>query len=219
MKIAIRFLITNYSNLNFVLTLPTLQTQLNNALNVAIDLSVNEINYNFKIRDALFNFFVAPTAVNLSTQRLKYRQKIVDVTTFANVKIKIYYDARHTSLLFKTKNYAYLRLHHKYQLSTRLNKKISQQRCDSFFVKKQVDRLTYELNFSSVWRVHSVIFITQLKSISISENFYQRFKFNHSNNVKMKNDTPQYKFYKIEKLITKRIRKYNKINVTQYLIR
>ena len=58
-----------------------------------------------------------------------------------------------------------------------------------------------------------MIFITQLKSISINKNFYQRFKFNYSNNVKIKNDTSQYKFYEIEKLIIKHIRKYNKINV------
>ena len=149
-KIVIRFIITNYSDLNFILILSTLQTQLNNFLNVIIELFVNEINYDFKIRDTFFNFFVASIAVNLSTQKLKYKQKVVDVTTFVNVKIKIYYNARHTSFLFKAENYAYFRLHHEYQLSIKLNKKIFQQRCDSFFVKKRIDRLIYELNFSSV---------------------------------------------------------------------
>ena len=149
-KIVIRFLITNYSNLNFILILSALQTQMNNVFNAAIDLSTNEINYDFKIRDTLFNFFVTSTVVNLSIQRLKYRQKVVDATTFVNVKIKIYYNARHTSLLFKVENYAYFRLHHEYQLSSRLNKKIFQQRCDFFLMKKRIDRLTYELNLSSI---------------------------------------------------------------------
>ena len=218
-EIVIRFIITNYLNLNFILILSALQTQLNNFFNVIIELFVNEINYDFKIRDTFFNFFVASIAVNLSAQKLKYRQKTVDVTAFVNVKVKIYYDARHTSLLFKTEDYAYLRLHHEYQLSIKFNKKISQQRCDSFFVKKRIDRLIYELDFSSAWRVHFIIFITQLKSISADEDFYQRFRFSHSENVKMKNDISQYKFYEVEKLIVKRIRKYNKINVTQYLVR
>ena len=218
-KIIIRFLITNYSNFNFILVLSALQTQMNNVLNATIDLSANEINYDFKIRDTLFNFFVTSVVVNLSVQRLKYRQEVVDATTFVNVKVKIYYDARHTSFLFKAEDYAYFRLHHEYQLSSRLNKKIFQQRCGFFLVKKKVDRLTYELNLSSVWRVHFVIFIAQLKSVSVDEDFYQRLRFSHSKSVKMKGDTSQYKFYEIEKLIVKRIRKYNKINVTQYLMR
>ena len=80
-------------------------------------------------------------------QRLKYRRKTIDVIVFVNIKTKIYYDVKHVSLMLKTNNYVYLRLHHDYQLFDRLNKKISQQRCDFFFVKRYVDRLTYELNF------------------------------------------------------------------------
>ena len=47
MKIIIRFLIINYSNVNFVLTLFSFQIQLNNSINVIINLIFNEINYNF----------------------------------------------------------------------------------------------------------------------------------------------------------------------------
>ena len=112
-KIAIRFLIINYSNVNFVLTLFSLQTQLNNSVNVATNLTLNEINYDFKIREALFNL-TKQKITNLSTQRLKYWQKATNASTFANVKAKIYYDARHISLLLKLDDYVYLRLHHEY---------------------------------------------------------------------------------------------------------
>ena len=148
-KIIIKFLITNNTNFNFVLILSILQTQLNNAFNVVIDLFVNKINNNFKIRDAFFNFFIALIVVNLLVQKLKYRQKVVNVTTFANVKIKIYYNVCYTLLLFKTKNYLYFRLHHKYQLSTRFNKK-NFNNVAIFFVKKRVDCLIYKLKFSLI---------------------------------------------------------------------
>jgi len=78
----------------------TLQAQLNNSLNVAIEMAPNEVIYNFKIKKALLllhdSKLVRDDIVN---KRLKYRAKAIDVTTFANAKTKIYYDARHTSLM------------------------------------------------------------------------------------------------------------------------
>ena len=151
-KIAIRFFIINYSNINFVLILSSLQIQFNNFVNVVIDLSFNEINYDFKTRDAFFNLSKQSkqSFENLAIQRLKYRREATDVIVFVNVKIKIHYDARHISLLLKTDDYVYFRLHQDYQLSNRLNKKTSQQRCDFFLVKRRVERLAYELNLFSV---------------------------------------------------------------------
>ena len=180
-EITIRFLITNYSNINFVLTLSSLQAQFNNFVNVAIDLSHNEINYDFKIRDALSNLSKQSKqfSENLATQRLEYRRKATNVIVFVNVKTKIHYDARHTSLLLKTDDYVYFRLHQDYQLSNRLNKKTSQQRCDFFLVKRRVERLAYELNLFSVWRLHSMISIAQLKLVSFDENFYRRSRSSH----------------------------------------
>ena len=61
--------------------------------------------------------------------------------------------------------------------------------------------------------------MTQLKSILFDENSYQRFKLNHFEIVEMKDDTLEYQFFEIEKLIAKRIRKYNRTYVTQYLVR
>ena len=54
-----------------MLTLFSLQTQFNNSINIVIHLIFNEINYNFKIREALSNLT---------------KQKI---TSFVDVTIKI----------------------------------------------------------------------------------------------------------------------------------
>ena len=177
--------------------------------------------YDFKIKDALFNI-TRVSIVNtqdLSTQRLKYQQETTDATVFATTKVKIYYDARHTSILLKKDEYVYLRLNKKYKLSKRFNSKLSQQRCEFFKILQRVERLTYKLNLSSTWRVHSIIFIAQLKSILVDFNSYQRLRSHHSDSVKMKKNTNEYRFYEIDKLVSKRIRKYNKTLITQYLVK
>ena len=150
MKIALRFLIINYSNIDHVKTLLFLQIMLNNSINVIIDLSFNEIIYDFKIRDAFIEIVNSEISVNLNfaALRLKYKKKVVDVIAFVNAKVKIYYDARHTFLLLNVENYVYLRLYHEYHLPNRSNKKLFQQRCESFLMKKRVKRLAYELDLS-----------------------------------------------------------------------
>ena len=190
------------------------QVQLNNFVNVIIDLFSNEINYEFKIRKALFNLSKQQNVfADFFAQWLKYRRKTIDVFAFVNVKVRIHYDARYISLLLKVDDYVYFRLHQSYQLSNRFNRKISQQRCDFFFVKRRVERFAYELNLFFIWRIHFVISMTQLKFVSFDKNSYHRFKFSHFDVVEMKNDTSKYQFYEIEKIVDKRIRKYNRINV------
>ena len=217
-EIAIRFLITNYPDINFVLALPSLQAQLNNSANVATGLSPNEINYGFKVREALTSL-TERQATDLPAQRLEYRQEAADATAFANAKAKIYYDARHVPLRFKAGDYAYLRLHHGYQLPGRPNKKVSQQRCGPFLVKRRVGRLAYELELPPAWRVHPVISVAQLEPVPAGEDPYRRPRPSHPDAVEMEGDTPQYQSYEVEKLVGKRLRRYKRTTVTQYLVR
>ena len=170
------------------------------------------------LSELLFNDDELSSNIDLSAQRLKYRRKAVDVIVFVNAKFKIYYDVKHTSLLLNFDDYVYLRLHHEYQLFDKLNKKLSQQRCEFFLIKKRVKRLVYELDFFSTWRVHSIMFVAQLESI-FDDDSYHRFKSKHSNAMKIENDTSNYRFYEMKKLIAKRQRKYNKTLIIQYLIR
>ena len=63
------------------------------------------------------------------------------------------------------------------------------------------------------------MFIVQFELIFVEIDFYNRSRFHYFDFIEIENDTNQYKFYKIEKLIEKRIRNYNKIFVIQYLIK
>ena len=173
-EITIRYFIIEHSNIDYVLAFSSIQVQLNNSLNTVTDLASNEMIYDFKIKNALFSITKVNivNAQDLSIQRLKYQRKTIDVIVFATTKVKIYYDVRHTSILFEKDEYVYLRLNKEYKLSKRLNSKLSQQRCEFFKILQRVERLTYKLNLSSTWRVHSVIFIVQLKLVFVDFDSY-----------------------------------------------
>ena len=220
-KIIIRFLYASDSDIDVIVALSSIQARLNNSLNVSTRLCLNEIIYEFKIRDCLnsLNDTFNISFEALSELRLLYRKKVADAIFFANASMKIYYDFRHVSLLFRSKDKIYLRLHKKYSLSNNHSKKLSTQRCDSFIIKKRVERLAYELELSSTWRVHSVISMTQLKSVLKSSDSYNRFRSNYFDSVHVEENTKNNKFYEVEKILNKRIRKFERTNVTQYLIR
>ena len=222
MKFVLRYLITKNSNINWVEILSTLQTQLNNAFNVIINRSFNEMIYEFKLRDVLIVLirkFIKIDDINF--ERFRHQRKAIDVTLYVMIKIKIVYDSRHTFLLFKSNDKAFLRLHKRYTLFNKFNAKLFNQRVDSFFVKRRIKCLIYELNLSSRWQIHLVIFVIQLKSISLEKNFYQRLKFDFSNEIEIEKmfNIEFEKNFEIEIIIDKRLRIFNKITITQYLIR
>ena len=127
-----------------------LQLFFNNVINVIINYVSNEIVFKFKSREMLTIIVIKKftTIIDVkkkfANDKFIFRKKIVDVTFFVNAKIKIYYDVKHTSLLIK-KNYAFLKLNYDYRLSTHFNRKLFQQRCDFFLIKKRIKRLTYKL--------------------------------------------------------------------------
>lgn len=152
-------MLTQNLNLNISKTLFALQTCLNNADFVITETSSNEQLYDFKVRDVLStliisdlfaNKLLAKSSKNLADKRLIYAKKIADATFFVNAKTKIYYDARHKFLLLKFNDKIYLKLHHEYILSEKNNKKLNNQRTESFYVKRRVNKLAYELNLLSI---------------------------------------------------------------------
>ena len=219
-EITLRYLIIMFSNEEWKNFLSSLQTQLNNSLNVVIELSLNEMIYDFKIKKLIFVIENSQSLIskNILSQRLKYQREIANVTVFVNAKTKIYYDSRHQSIFFRFDDRVYLRLHQKYQLSNRSNKKMFNQKCELFIVKRRVDRLTYELKLSAHWRIYSIIFVTQLK-FYLDDDFYHKFRSNYSNFVKMKENTNDWRFYVIEKILNKKIKKFERIVVIQYMIK
>ena len=54
---------------------------------------------------------------------MKYQRKIVDVTNFAIVKIKIYYNSRHISIRLKQNEKTYLQFNKKHKFVNVLNVK------------------------------------------------------------------------------------------------
>ena len=116
-EIAIRYLIICNLDLDWWLILSALQTQLNNSSNSTTRLSLNEIIYDFKVKNSLslLHLDSMESIMNDITQRrLKYRAETIDATAFADTKTKVYYDVRHTSLLLNSDNKTYLRLNHDY---------------------------------------------------------------------------------------------------------
>ena len=127
-----------------------MQTHLNNVSNAVIKLLANEINYEFKLRNILsLNSTESNELINIVEQRLKYRQEVANIIVLANIKTKIYYNAKYQLLLLRAKDKVYLRLYHDYQLFERFSKKLSKQRCDSFTIKRRVNRFVYELELSN----------------------------------------------------------------------
>ena len=164
---------------------------------ISIDAFV-DINFNFAIR---------------------IRVKIVDLIIFAQMKVKRNYDDKHKSIYMREENYALIKLHHEYDIfSTAVFEfKLNQQFVESFRVLKRIERLVYKLNLSAHWRIHSILFIAQLESISaFSDDSFSRSRSNHSDFVFVESDIERVRFYEIDKLIDKR---QTKRRNSEYLMR
>ena len=163
-EIAIRYLVK--TNIDVISSLFSLQTQFNNFSNSIIDQFSNDIIYEFKIRETLtlnLSTTNSSTTDSFSKLRMKNRQKAVDAISFVNAHMKIRYDSRHKSLFFRSSDKIFLRLHRDYEINEQ-HKKLDNQRCESFLIKRCVDRLTYELNIFFRWKIHFVISMTQFES-------------------------------------------------------
>ena len=122
--------------------------------------------------------------------------------------IKFNYDRRHTSIDLKKKFEIYLRLHHEYTISNIINRKLSNQRVDSFKILQKIDKLIYKFELFFVIIIHSVVSIIQLKSKFVDENFYRRARSDDERffsmimkNVESNDSTSS---YEIERLLKKR---------------
>ena len=194
-----------------------MQFNFNNVSNVFINQTLNQLKFEISSRDlTFFVIFESQTkkTINLNLIKMIYRKKVVDVMFYVNVQMKLRYDDKHKSLKLKIDDQIYLRLHHKYQLFNKSNKKFFNQYVELFLIKRKIDQLIYELNLSSIFKIHSMMFVIQLKSIDAFENFYQRFKFDYSKsmNVEIQNEKKVFR-YEIEKIVNKRFKIFDKIKI------
>ena len=217
-EIALRYLITTYPDIDWVTFLPALQAYLNNAPNAATGLSPNEVVYGFKTREIVSSLAEDAPVSDFADRRDEYRREAADAGDFANAKAKVYHDARHQPLMFKPGDRAYLRLHQGYSLPGHPNRKMSNQRCGPFLVKRRVGRLAYELELPDNWRIHPVISIAQLESYP-GPDPYGRPRPDYPDSVKVEGDTEDWKSYEVERVEAKRLRKFGRTTVTQYFVK
>ena len=92
--------------------------------------------------------------------------------------VKMIYNNKHIRIDLKKSLYVYLKLHHDYIIASIINKKLFNQRVESFKILKKIENLTYHLKLSFVMKIHFIMFVIQLKLMSLNENFYQRSKLN-----------------------------------------
>ena len=134
MKIALRFLITKNSNVDWVFALSTLQFRLNNNINVIIEKSLNELITKIKSKKIIIvvieiekkiSIVIVESTDIFAKNRFVFQKKVADTTSFVVVKVKLMYNARHQSLKLNLDDEIYLRLHYDYSLSSKFNVKLS----------------------------------------------------------------------------------------------
>ena len=79
---------------------------------------------------------------------------------FVNAQMKFRYNNKHKLLMLKIDDITYLRLYKNYSLFSKFDKKLFNQYVESFFVKRRINRLIYELNLFFTSRVHLIVLIT-----------------------------------------------------------
>ena len=203
-----------------------MQFDFNNAFNVIIDQTFNQFKYEFSSRDLTSLIFIDQSiakkkTVDLIFAKMTYRKKAANVMIYVNAQMKLKYDDKHKPLRLQISDYAYLRLHHEYQFFNKLFRKFFNQYSESFLIKRWVDLLIYELELSITFKIHSIIFVIQLKSTNITKNFYKRFKSDYFESIEIekKNFVDVDSRYKVKKMIDRRQRTFEKIKMWQYLFR
>ena len=156
---------------------------------------------------------------NFNRLRQIKRKEIESAMIFVNAINKTRYDLHHKVIndVFKSDFMIYLRLHQDYTISNLTNKKLSNQKIDFFKILKLIDKSkqTYRLKLSSIMKIHSIIFIAQLKSTTSKSNSYNKHVENNSSSIEKKNSHSETSLYEIKRLFDKRISK----NQFQYLMK
>ena len=172
-EIALRFHVIAHFDDEWIDVLSFIQVDNNNVVHVIIEYVSNELIYEFKINDTL-NMLTNLSFENYSQLRQVKRKNVEIAMTFANTLSKTRYDAVHKTLEFKIDDKMYLRLHHDYIISNLFNHKLSKQRVKFFSVIEKIDNLAFRLQLSFVMKIHSVVSIAQLKSITRDTNSYDK---------------------------------------------
>jgi hypothetical protein len=213
LKIALRYYIQElHDSTLWIIALWKFQSVFNNTRSVVKERTSNELLYEL-VSNLSLNISITDKTLNHNQSR-KETQNFIDWAQMIN---KSHYDRRHSLLFLKVDEWALLRLHHDYFISRSriMTKKIFAQYVEFFKIIQRVDRLIYRLNISSDWKIYSVFFVTQLKSVFDSaKNSFNRSKSSHSSSM-----TDTQNQYEIERLINKRVIRRDHDYFIEYLIR
>ena len=186
--------------------LSRIQSILNSSTSTSTEKSLNEINYDFKSNQSL-NLVAASASSELKSSIA--RISVADALAFVSMSAKYYYNKDHTSKYFKKETSVFLRLHKEYNIfvNVLIIKKLDQQYTRLFKILKKVDRLAYELDIPTHWRIHFVVTIAMLEPISGSDS-YKRFMSSQSDFVYVEDDTAISKFWEVDRIVNKRKDRY-----------
>ena len=198
--------------------LSAFQVTTNNTRSSTTIKTFNEIAYDFSSNmslDLLKDIVVSNMII--------FRIEVKNAIDWANVSYKRHYDRRHSSLFLKVGEWALLKLHHGYSLPSilRMTKKVSQKYVEPFKVIRRIERLTYQLNISNDWKIHSIFSVAQLKSSSAStKDSFNRSRSKHSPSVDdIQKDTEINRSYEVKRILNKRTIRRDRDQSTEYLIR
>ena len=191
-----------------------LQAEFNNVKQFVIDYASNELIYEFKINDSI-SMFVDLTSKNYNHFHQIKRKDVKAVMTFTNAINKSRYDQAHRVMKLTSEFLIYLRFHQSYTILDLFNRKLFNQRVGSFKILKTVDNnQIYRFQLFSIMRIHSVIFITQLKLITFDSDSYGR-EISDLLSMINKYINIDVSSYEIERLLNKRVIR----NKSYYLIK
>ena len=161
-----------------------------------------------------------PTRRPKATLNASYRPEHIDAhdaLAFTSVRIKKYYDAKHTPIFFKVGEHVHLRLHRGYQMTDVQSKKLDQQFAEPFEVIKRIGRLAYRLKLPTTIKIHNVVSVVHLKPATAPASDPYKRQPTVPPAIVVDNENK----HEIERLIRKRQRRYGRAKhaTTQYLIR
>ena len=184
-EIALRFHVIAHFDDEWIDVLSFLQIENNNVVHVIIENFSNELIYEFKINDTL-NMLTNLSFENYSQLRQIKRDDVEVVMTFVNALNKARYDEVHRTMKLKIDDKVYLRLHHDYTIFDLSNHKLIEQQVKSFSIIEKIDNFVFRLQLSSVMKIHFVVLIAQLKSITSNFDSYDRFVDRNSSSIQKK---------------------------------
>ena len=187
---------------------------MNNSQNIIIDLSFNEIFYEFRITETidLLNDDEIKKRTNddnssISVKKKKeiLRKKTANAINFDQTMQKLKYDVRHKCFDFEKNAKVYIRLHKGYFQPDLKNRKFNKQKINPIEIVEKIEKLTYRFDISKTWKIHSIISMIHLKSASEKKNSYNK-KHIEFESVKTNGNENDFNLYEVEKIIAKKNR-------------